>query len=406
MKVKVEISRKILRLLYEMLGTLLMVVFFHVVFLKYDMVPSVALIVGAFYICTYLIRDKVYSYGKIVFLHLLLMPIAILVPLRIGTRIILGLLVIHLMFESVEYGIRRNRLKELDDFPWTIFAFGFIAHLFAKELNSQSLETMSYVIPLIMLFIYYLMTYLDGVKEYIDSTKDVSGLPLKRIIKTNSSIVMLILFLIGISVLLCRYIDFQGVIKGIINCVIYIIRIFAFGLSFIFKLLSNIISHDGVGSIEVKEQYDTFVKENQRDGLISSEIFLEVFFVLFVLYVSYLIIRRVIKRLMMHRIYEGDVVENIEKPKKDIKEHKSKKKWFFKESNEEKIRKYYKFRILKERYDLRFKPDLTPREIQEELLLKEVADVSEITELYTAVRYGNCMPDKAMVKKASRLSKE
>ena len=61
---------------------------------------------------------------------------------------------------------------------------------------------------------------------------------------------------------------------------------------------------------------------------------------------------------------------------------------------------------MKERYDLRFKPDLTPREIQEELLLKEVADVSEITELYTAVRYGNCMPDKVMVKKASRLSKE
>lgn len=108
----------------------------------------------------------------------------------------------------------------------------------------------------------------------------------------------------------------------------------------------------------------------------------------------------------MHRIYEGDVVETIEKPRKDIQEKTSKKKWFFKESNEEKIRKYYKFRILKERYDLRFKPDLTPREIQEELLLKEVADVSEITELYTAVRYGNCMPDKAMVKKASRLSKE
>lgn len=407
MKVKVELSRKILHFLYETLNTMLIIAFFHVVFLKYDMMPIVSLIIGTFYLYSYIIRDKVYSYGKIVLLHFPLLAIVILHNMRMGTRIILGILVIHLIIDSVEYGIRKNTLKKMEDFPWPIFAFGFISHLFARELNNQSLEIMAYVIPIILMFLYYIMIYLDGIKEYMDSTKDVSGLPLKRIVNTNSTIVLLILFVIGISIILCRYIDFQAIIKTIIDGLIYIVRIFAFGLSFIFKFISTILSNDSVGNIEVKGQYDEFLKENQREGFISDEIILEIFLAVFVIYISYFIVRRVIKRLMMYRVYEGDVVEKLEKSRKDSKKiHKAKRKVFFYLSNEEKIRKFYKIRILRERYDLRFRPDITPREIEKELLCKEIADVSEITELYSKVRYGDSIPDKSMVKRASRLSKE
>ncbi len=408
MRVRVELSRKIFRLIYEMLFSILLIQFVHVVVLRYEMNQVAVLGLIAMWIISYVVRNTITNYGINIVIHIAQTVIIWLMPISIGSKFILTIVAFNLLFNAIGYIIKGCKLKPIDDFPWPTFVFSFIVYIYGKGLDNGTLVTLSYIIPVILLMLYYVMVYLDGVIEYLESTKDVSGLPLKRIIGTNTALVGIILFITVLAICIGRFIDFRAIINAVYNSIIYIIKLVAVGLKFIFKFIILVLSGNGEGAIESAQNVVLpDAGEYTGTGNITDQLVLKIFFFGVLLYISYKLILNLIKRLSASRVYQGDIVEKVETNKRNnnIKIIPKRKK-LFPMSNEEKVRKAYRYRILREKYDVKLSGDKTCRDIEKELSDNDLGDVSEITNIYSSVRYGKVSPDRKMVKRINRLSKQ
>lgn len=405
MRHKIEFARRALRFIYELLFTYLLVLFGEIVWIKEFPPLRVIIAIAVMYVVSYIVREKIPTYVGILICHIGLICVPFVVDFSGGQRFIFVCIGVHLLTTSMEYALRGSKLKALDDIPWPTFVISVIIYIFGWATKEPLLYNAALIIPIVLLFLHYIMVYVEGVRSYVEATKDVSGLPLSHILSVNTSIVGFILLVLLVSIVLGESVDFGKVLNVIGDLLVSIFKIFAVGVSFIMRFISKLMS-SGSDS-------DKLDSNLQSGGFIShsgyayetGENILKVLVGILIIYIVYRILKAIAKRLIIARSFEGDIVEEAEKVISS-QEEKIRRRLFGRLSGEEKIRRYYKERVLKDKYDISLRGDTTCRDIEKDIAENTMGDVSELTDIYASVRYGETTPDKSLVKRVSSLSKQ
>lgn len=407
MKRWIEFFRRCLRCLYEAQLAALVLLFVSIVYFKVE--PNIYAVVWVFllFIASYLIRELAPNNIIVFILHLVLGGMTMLLPFGIVEKIVYGIcLVLILTPKSLIYVHHHSHLTPIEGVPYPSVVTVVIIYFFGYWTHSSLIINSAYVFVIIMLFCYLLLLYVESLSGYIEQTKDVSGIPLAAILKTNSKIVIAILCFLLFVLLAARTIDLTWVFRMIRNTFVEFFKLIASIFVFILNFLSVLASGEKKTETTVNQGYEEITPNDTYTIWIILEIVSKVFLVVLAGYLLYKMGKRLLKLLLVSRTNDQDIVERAE-TKKNIKRRKSSvgKRIFRRWSYEERIRKCYKYTIENFQPDIHLSKYQTSRDIETDIVDQELGDVNELTEIYTEVRYGNRKIDKTMLKRADALSK-
>ncbi|MBQ9609548.1 MAG: DUF4129 domain-containing protein [Lachnospiraceae bacterium] len=398
MRPKLEYFRMGLRLLYEWLFSILLAYFFLIIFVKKTPFQFIELILLGVYLVSYLTRRKAPNNFVAFLIHIVCGTAMFFLPIPRGDAIVIAMIIFYQLWESFIY-IRTGKLLILNDVPWPTLLISIIIYAYGYFTHSSLLTTWAYYIPIMLIVIYFLIIYLDGMNKYVESTRDVTGLPISRIVKTNSLIVFVILALLITGILLGNWLDLDAAlyklgrgILSVIGMIVLVIRIIGRIIYSIFHTESNeeILSEENEFG-DIAGLYARQIRD-------SSEFVFKLIAVIFVIYILYKFLSWFIRLLMKKRQINGDIIEKADMRIRSIVNYNSINKNNTGSSREEKLRKLYRESIIFYRYDIRLSQNKTPQEIEKELYDMEIADVREITDIYRDVRYGGENVTKEMLR--------
>ena len=398
MRHRIRFAGTVLRLIFEWLFTILVAYFFIIIFLKATPYRYTALVLLGLYILSYITREYSPNNFVVLLIHAAAGVGLYFADIPRTTVWPLICIVVYMMSSSFAY-TRTGKYSILNDMPWPTFFFSVIIYAYGYFSKNEFLTTRAYIIPVLLLVTYYLIIYIDGINVYVDSTKDVSGLPIKRIVKTNTMIVMLIIGLLIVGLILGEVLGLDDMLLRLIKAVLYLINLIFLGIRALIKLLAFFIGGDRE---QINEIRDMSIGEEARViPAKAGEFFdsiLKLLMALLAIYILYRVAAWFIRLLLRRRNVSGDIIEKADVRTGSFDSYSGRKKKGRGASAEDRIRAAYKEHILRFKYDIRLENNMTPEEISEELYDKEIADVSYITMIYSDVRYGGQKPTREMFK--------
>ncbi len=404
MKSKIEILRKLARILFEMLFVMCISIFFELFFFTQEPALINRIILVVLYMLSFIIREKYRVPIYAIVFHGLMGLVLLIVPIDLAGKVINIVIAYFLCMTSITYIRLGNKPKPLDDAPWPTFSVILLMYFLAIYKKCYSFMNYTYVFVFLMLVIYYFINYLEGLVKYIDSSNDVEEKHLKRVISRNNKIVFLVVILLVVSMVIGCVLDYHkletavmGVLKGVLKLVVSLCVIFGLLFENIMRETSNSAN---AFDAEAMGQMKYYAKEAGN----SLEIILYAALAGICIVILVKFTKFAVKLLLSKNKHHDDVVEKAEK----IVEYnvENKKKTIFKRlSDEDKLRKKYKEYIEQFKHDIRLTNTRTSRDIAEEINNCDLGEVTEITEIYSQIRYGNRETDRKLLKKVSSLCK-
>lgn len=400
---KIVFVRKLMDLIFGCLFSWLFVMFSTIVFFRGEpkafFVPCVIWI----YVTAYIIRELATAAITILFAHA-----AALVPfyfLNIEGRFIIIFAIISfvLFCEGYSYIRAGKILKPVGEVPWYIFLFCFIFFLYGVYMKSEQLKNASYIVVVLLIITYLINLYVDGLGKYLSAAKNVSGIPLKNIAKTNSLIVGLIMLFLVIAIAVVNAHDWQNLVDIIVNGIVSVIKLIGFGILFVFNIIKMFLMRMPASQIN-----DMIGEEMQANNYAEhGQAIFDLLKFLFVAAMAFFLLMLLIKsvgRLFIRYNRLSDIVEDAPvKNKEKITTEKRKGIFSVLFSPEEKVRRMYRAHILGYRYDVKLKETKTCGDICRDIYNETGDDVSELTEIYSEIRYGEKKADRNVIKKISSL---
>lgn len=396
--------RILLRMLYETVFTALLLFFFSITVL--GKLPGFwgLFVLFCLFVLSFGIREWVPANLLILLFHLLIIGGIYILPFYMGLRILLIAIQLYLTISALVYSCRGAVIKPLTEIPWPSFLTCTVVYILGIATHVPALITRAYIITILLLVIYYIMLYVEGLTQYIDAEKNVSGLPLKRMLHTNTSIVGIIIFILLSGLFLGHIFGSDELTDAIADAIHWFFRTmfhyFILLLEFIGKFLTQYLGLEELkpdfvgGEPELTTGWGLIVE------LVLSFVFLAVFSILL-----YHWMRKLIQLLLKPRSYEEDVIEEAEKEKILIKEKSKGRKYRYHPLTlMEKARRLYRQRVLSYREEIKLAQNTTCRDIEKEVEEKKQVDIHELTELYAGLRYGGQEADKAVIKKMRQLT--
>ena len=404
MKHRIELLRRLVRMLDESALACLVLYFSGIIVAKE--MPTVSLIATVIvcFVLSRLIRERM-SYGWIVFLHIAMTVICALIPGTLFSRIMPGLIILFYMLpSSYAYASRGATLKPVDEAPWPLFMMCVAADIYGYAVKSDVLMRVSYIVLLILLTDYLLCLYLDGTSGYIRSTKDVNGLPIRKMLQVNAFLIGGIILVIAIFIFLTRNVDFSEQLKTLLSAVVLVLKSIA---SALLTFVILIILFFG-------RLADTSGLETMRDNLVTSEdmakasglwdVIIGLLFFVIVGFILFKVLSVLLKFFTKKRRPATDIVEVVEKnTDTEVEVVDRKESPFVRLSKKERARRIYRERILRYRNHIRLAPNKTCRDIEEELFEQELDDVGPLTDLYEKVRYGDLEVTREVLREMNRV---
>lgn len=401
---KIIFIRKLIDLIFGCLFSWLFVMFSAIVLFRGEPRGFFAPCVIWIYVTAYIIRELAKNAITILFAHG-----AFLVPFYFfnmeGRLIIIFALISLVLFcEGYKYIRAGKILKPVGEVPWYIFLFCFIFFLYGVYMKNEQLKNASYIVLVLLIITYMINLYVDGLGKYLGAAKNVSGIPLKNIAKTNSIIVGLILLFLVIVIAAVNSHDWNTLVDIIVNGITSVIKLIGFGILFIFNLIKMLLMRLPASQIN-----DTLGEKMRESNYAEhGQAILALFKMLFAVAMIFLLLMVLIKsvcRLFIRYNRLSDIVESAPVKKKE-KTESEKRKGIFSVlfSPEEKARRMYRVHILRYRYDIRLKETKTCGDISRDIYNETGDDVSELTEIYSEIRYGEKKADRNVIKKISGLT--
>lgn len=400
---KIVFIRKLIDLIFGCLFSWLFVMFSAIVLFREEpkgyFVPCVIWI----YITAYIIRELAKNA-----ITILLAQAAFLVPFYFlnmeGRFIIIFALISFVLFcEGYKYIRAGKILKPVGEVPWYFFLFCFIFFLYGVYMKNEQLKSASYVVLVLLIVTYLINLYVDGLGKYLCAAKNVSGIPLKNIAKVNSLIVGFIMVFLVISIAAVNSQDWHMLVDIIVNGIVSVIKLIGFGILFLFNIIKMLLMRMSAGQIN-----DMIGQEMQANNYAEQgqAIFTLLKFLFFAA-MAFFLLKMFIKlacRLFLRHNRLSDIVEAAPVKKREKTEYEKRKGIFsalF--SPEERARRMYRTHILRYRYDIRLKETKTCGEICRDISDETGDDVSELTGIYSEIRYGKKKVDRNIIKKISSL---
>lgn len=311
----IGITRRALRLLYQMcyiilLFDLAMGLFKQpVVELKWILVTCGTLIIS------YLLREHT-SRGVILFLYHLIMLVAVFFLVEpIIIRVFIMITVFAMFLDGFYYIMRGYLLKRMFDVPWGSVVLGIACSGLATYMKNEDLLMIGYIVPIVVIIIFMISLYLEGLEEYIHSSKHVTGAPMKQIVSVNSMMISGIICISFVILFIADLLNLDFVLMKFVQALFFIIKVIIVLIVAIMSFIYAFFGGPGYG-VTMSD-----VRAETEGSSILVAIIQFILILVLLTFITYMLIRffRWLIRLLMTRFMRGDdLAENLRSESKNV----------------------------------------------------------------------------------------
>ncbi|SCW48052.1 hypothetical protein SAMN05660484_01225 [Eubacterium ruminantium] len=351
---------------------------------------------------SYLLRYKANNNILILFLHILMFIAVIIMPDLIPHKVMLCFGVVYYGVTAMLFLEKGKTIKSFEDLPLAPFAFGIFVYIYGFATHNNLVLARAYTIPLMLFLLHFIILYMDGVREFFDTSKDISKKTANKMLNSNTIIVAGVIFGIVLMIFLANVFGLDEYLERFLKSMKWILFIFVFffrGIGFLFGL---IFSEEPPSRRKVVEEEEM---EELIEGSGNSFYFLVQILVFTVIAIMvFIILRRIIKLILARKKEDGDIVEKLE----DVRGKEAAKnggvfgKFRERFSNEEKFRRLYRKNVIKLNKKNTPSDTDTTFDIRDKIREDVKKDITKSTDIYNEVRYGEKEVDNDTLKRLKK----
>lgn len=402
---KIYWAERGLRYLYEVVTAELFMYTFCMIFMRQDPRFTDAIWIAGIFLLSYLIRDFAPNHILLTVGHLVLAGLLVILPGTVWIRTVTGIYDIgYLLPCAVAYAKRGSGLTDMSE-PWPSILAGIIIYFASIGMKLSVLSNLSYIAVALLMAIYMMIRYIQGLKRYISQTTEVSEQSIRDIAFINGRVVLFLAVLVLLLMGACRFLDLSGFVNVLARAFAKVVQTVFGAIMVIWVFVLTLLTKGGPAATSL--DYQDTLNEYYQNSVKGYDVFtliLKVFVVLLLIFFLVRILLQVIRFLLKPRSYADDVIELIAEEPNQYKECITNRRIMHRLTAEEQARKIYKKSILRYKDVITLNKRMTCEDIRQEITETEVGNVEGISAIYEQIRYGAGEVDNYVIREMKAAS--
>lgn len=402
---KIYWAERGLRYLYEVVTAELFMYTFCMIFMRQDPRFVDAIWIAGIFLLSYLIRDFAPNHILLTVGHLVLAGLLVILPGTVWIRTVTGIYDIgYLLPCAVAYAKRGSGLTDMSE-PWPSILAGIFVYFASIGMELPVLSNLSYIAVALLMAIYMMIRYIQGLKRYISQTTEVSEQSIRDIAFINGRVVLFLAVLVLLLMGACRFLDLSGFVNVLARAFAKVVQTVFGTIMVIWVFVLTLLTKGGPAATSL--DYQDTLNEYYQNSVKGYDVFtliLKVFVVLLLIFFLVRILLQVIRFLLKPRSYADDVIELIAEEPNQYKERITNRRIMHRLTAEEQARKIYKKSILRYKDVITLNKRMTCEDIRQEITETEVGNVEGISAIYEQIRYGAGEVDNYVIREMKAAS--
>lgn len=402
---KIYWAERGLRYLYEVVAAELFMYTFCMIFMRQDPRFTDAIWIAGIFLLSYLIRDFAPNHILLTIGHLVLAGLLVILPGTVWIRMVTGIYDIgYLLPCAVAYAKRGSRLTDMSE-PWPSILAGIIIYFASIGMKLSVLSNLSYIAVALLMAIYMMIRYIQGLKRYISQTTEVSEQSIRDIAVINGRVVLFLAVLVLLLMGACRFLDLSGFVNVLARAFAKVVQTVFGAIMVIWVFVLTLLTKGGSAATDL--DYQDTLNEYYQNSVKGYDVFtliLKVFVVLLLIFFLVRILLQVIRFLLKPRSHADDVIELIAEEPNQYKERITNRRIMHRLTAEERARKIYKKSILRYKDVITLNKRMTCEDIRQEITETEGGNVEGISAIYEQIRYGAGEVDNHVIREMKAAS--
>ena len=402
---KIYWAERGLRYLYEVVTAELFMYTFCMIFMRQDPRFVDAIWITGIFLLSYLIRDFAPNHILLTVGHLVLAGLLVILPGTVWIRTVTGIYDIgYLLPCAVAYAKRGSGLTDMSE-PWPSILAGVFVYFASIGMELPVLSNLSYIAVALLMAIYMMIRYIQGLKRYISQTTEVSEQSIRDIAFINGRVVLFLAVLVLLLMGACRFLDLSGFVNVLARAFAKVVQTVFGAIMVIWVFVLTLLTKGGPAATSL--DYQDTLNEYYQNSVKGYDVFtliLKVFVVLLLIFFLVRILLQVIRFLLKPRSYADDVIELIAEEPNQYKERITNRRIMHRLTAEEQARKIYKKSILRYKDVITLNKRMTCEDIRQEITETEVGNVEGISAIYEQIRYGAGEVDNYVIREMKAAS--
>lgn len=402
---KIYWAERGLRYLYEVVTAELFMYTFCMIFMRQDPRFVDAIWIAGIFLLSYLIRDFAPNHILLTVGHLVLAGLLVILPGTVWIRTVTGIYDIgYLLPCAVAYAKRGSGLTDMSE-PWPSILAGIFVYFASIGMELPVLSNLSYIAVALLMAIYMMIRYIQGLKRYISQTTEVSEQSIRDIAFINGRVVLFLAVLVLLLMGACRFLDLSGFVNVLARAFAKVVQTVFGAIMVIWVFVLTLLTKGGPAATSL--DYQDTLNEYYQNSVKGYDVFtliLKVFVVLLLIFFLVRILLQVIRFLLKPRSYADDVIELIAEEPNQYKERITNRRKMHRLTAEEQARKIYKKSILRYKDVITLNKRMTCEDIRQEITETEVGNVEGISAIYEQIRYGAGEVDNYVIREMKAAS--
>ena len=402
---KIYWAERGLRYLYEVVTAELFMYTFCMIFMRQDPRFTDAIWIAGIFLLSYLIRDFAPNHILLTVGHLVLAGLLVILPGTVWIRTVTGIYDIgYLLPCAVAYAKRGSRLTDMSE-PWPSILAGIIVYFASIGMELPVLSNLSYIAVALLMAIYMMIRYIQGLERYISQTTEVSEQSIRDIAFINGRVVLFLAVLVLLLMGACRFLDLSGFVNVLARAFAKVVQTVFGAIMVIWVFVLTLLTKGGPAATDL--DYQNTLNEYYQNSVKGYDVFTLILKVVVVLLLIFFLVRillKVIRFLLKPRSYADDVIEFIAEEPNQHKERITNSRIMHRLTAEERARKIYKKSILRYKDVITLNKRMTCEDIRQEITETEVGNVEGISAIYEQIRYGAGEVDNYVIREMKAAS--
>lgn len=402
---KIYWAERGLRYLYEVVTAELFMYTFCMIFMRQDPRFTDAIWIAGIFLLSYLIRNFAPNHILLTVGHLVLAGLLVILPGTVWIRTVTGIYDIgYLLPCAVAYAKRGSGLTDMSE-PWPSILAGIFVYFASIGMELPVLSNLSYIAVALLMAIYMMIRYIQGLKRYISQTTEVSEQSIRDIAFINGRVVLFLAVLVLLLMGACRFLDLSGFVNVLARAFAKVVQTVFGAIMVIWVFVLTLLTKGGPAATSL--DYQDTLNEYYQNSVKGYDVFtliLKVFVVLLLIFFLVRILLQVIRFLLKPRSYADDVIELIAEEPNQYKERITNRRIMHRLTAEEQARKIYKKSILRYKDVITLNKRMTCEDIRQEITETEVGNVEGISAIYEQIRYGAGEVDNYVIREMKAAS--
>lgn len=364
-----------------------------------------AIWIAGIFLLSYLIRDFAPNHILLTVGHLVLAGLLVILPGTVWIRTVTGIYDIgYLLPCAVAYAKRGSGLTDMSE-PWPSILAGIFVYFASIGMELPVLSNLSYIAVALLMAIYMMIRYIQGLKRYISQTTEVSEQSIRDIAFINGRVVLFLAVLVLLLMGACRFLDLSGFVNVLARAFAKVVQTVFGAIMVIWVFVLTLLTKGGPAATSL--DYQDTLNEYYQNSVKGYDVFtliLKVFVVLLLIFFLVRILLQVIRFLLKPRSYADDVIELIAEEPNQYKERITNRRIMHRLTAEEQARKIYKKSILRYKDVITLNKRMTCEDIRQEITKTEVGNVEGISAIYEQIRYGAGEVDNYVIREMKAAS--